>query len=203
MIAAGELMKNFESLGDNCEFGILQRRCGVEPLGLLRWATSEIVPLIQALGARFDGFGDAANIEIHTGANGEYTFIDRKFGFRSHTFIKASSISAEAMHAQECRRQSFLRDKMIDTLESGQRIFVYKKATLPPLHAIREIHEGLQRYGRNRLLWVTLADARNAAGTLELVTEGLLRGYIDHFSPYENVPSDISVQCWTTICRIA
>src|SRR5436305_104536 len=33
-----DLATRFESLGDNCEFGILQRLEGAEPLGLLRWA---------------------------------------------------------------------------------------------------------------------------------------------------------------------
>jgi capsular polysaccharide biosynthesis protein len=33
-----ELMLRFESLGGNCEFGLVQRYVGIEPLGLLRYA---------------------------------------------------------------------------------------------------------------------------------------------------------------------
>ena len=33
-----DLVLDFESVGDNCELGIFQRRVGAEPLGLLRFA---------------------------------------------------------------------------------------------------------------------------------------------------------------------
>jgi len=33
-----DLVLQFESIGDNCELGLVQRRAGSEPLGLLRFA---------------------------------------------------------------------------------------------------------------------------------------------------------------------
>lgn len=38
MDARAEILGQFESLGDNCEFGLVQRIGGIEPLGLLRFA---------------------------------------------------------------------------------------------------------------------------------------------------------------------
>ena len=35
-----DLVLQFESIGDNCELGLVQRRAGSEPLGLLRFAGS-------------------------------------------------------------------------------------------------------------------------------------------------------------------
>ncbi len=36
-ITLQDLMLQFESLGQNCEFGLVQRRAGADPLGLLRF----------------------------------------------------------------------------------------------------------------------------------------------------------------------
>src|SRR5690242_4928537 len=38
----GQLLRKFESLGDNCEFGLVQRKAGIEPVYLLRFAGFEI-----------------------------------------------------------------------------------------------------------------------------------------------------------------
>lgn len=34
-----ELVARFESLGDNCEFGLVQRHFGAEPVGVFRFPT--------------------------------------------------------------------------------------------------------------------------------------------------------------------
>ena len=40
------LLNSFESLGDNCEFGFVQRKFGTEPAGLLRWAIASPAALV-------------------------------------------------------------------------------------------------------------------------------------------------------------
>src|SRR5579885_2880091 len=50
-----QLMMRFESLGENCEFGLAQRRCGAEPLGLLRFASAPLEKLLAGLEGRFEG----------------------------------------------------------------------------------------------------------------------------------------------------
>jgi hypothetical protein len=37
MLSDTELMLNFESIGDSCEFGLVQRMAGAEPLGGSSW----------------------------------------------------------------------------------------------------------------------------------------------------------------------
>jgi hypothetical protein len=39
---ARDLLMRFESLGQSCEFGLVQRRCQIEPLGFLRFASSPL-----------------------------------------------------------------------------------------------------------------------------------------------------------------
>ena len=46
-----ELVLHFESIGDNCELGLVQRRAGAEPLGLLRFAGAPLRSFLRALAA--------------------------------------------------------------------------------------------------------------------------------------------------------
>jgi tetratricopeptide (TPR) repeat protein len=48
-----DILLKFESLGENCEFGLVQRHYGAEPLGLLRWMGAEPDQLCLALEAGF------------------------------------------------------------------------------------------------------------------------------------------------------
>ena len=45
----------FESLGDNCEFGLFQRMCNAEPLGLFRFAGGYLPEIIRGLNSGFSG----------------------------------------------------------------------------------------------------------------------------------------------------
>ncbi len=69
------LAMGFESLGGRgpgggCEFGLFQRACGAEPLGLLRWASVGPDQLIACLDSRFDGIGSLETTEIFVGEEG-------------------------------------------------------------------------------------------------------------------------------------
>lgn len=50
-----ELLHCFESLGDNCEFGFVQRYHGAEPSSLYRWATAPLHGVMRGLE---DGWAD-------------------------------------------------------------------------------------------------------------------------------------------------
>src|SRR4029077_19430059 len=73
-----QLMMRFESLGENCEFGLAQRRCGAEPLGLLRFASAPLPVLLAGLRGRFEGMGDPEQIDIQVSTNRqEYLVVDK------------------------------------------------------------------------------------------------------------------------------
>ena len=93
-IPAVQFMQGFESLGDNCEFGLLQRRCGAEPLGLLRFANLELRPELLGLESGFDAIGDLDEMEfwLSDGSKREYVVRDRRHALVFHTsFTKARS----------------------------------------------------------------------------------------------------------------
>ncbi len=193
-VAGGELgavFSQFESLGglgQGCEFGLVQRMSGVEPLGLLRWARMRPENLIAALEAGFEGVGTAEQTELSfyheaTADDPEYTVRDKKFGMDMHTFTKRSDIPFDKMFTSSCRRLAFLRTKLLDDFAAGEKIFVYKifkrnleRSELDTIHAL------LQRYGKVTLLYVRYSDAEHPGGSVEWGGERLLVGYIQRFS---------------------
>jgi hypothetical protein len=197
------LMLRFESLGENCEFGLVQRRCGVDPLGLLRFASAPFPALLAALRARFEGIGDWDQIEVRISENGrEYLVFDKRYGFLYHPWVLVGEGSAETIRRREARQLPLLRRKLIEDLEQAGKIFVYHgMAPLSETQA-RELSVAMQAYGPATLLWVELYDEAHPAGTVESAGEGLLKGYIDRFAPGENA-HDLSLAGWIALCRRA
>jgi hypothetical protein len=201
--APAKMMLRFESLGENCEFGLAQRRSGVEPLGLFRFASAPLPKLMGALAARFAGMGEPDHLVIEVSPNGrEYMVFEKRFQFRYHAWVNVDEKTAEEVLAREARRLPFLVRKLLADLADGAKIFVF--------HGMRPLAEaeawGLARairgFGPGTLLWVELADAGNPPGSVRWLGDGLLKGHMDRFAPGDNA-HDISLGCWTGLCAAA
>jgi len=198
-----ELMLGFESLGENCEFGLVQRRCGADPLGLLRFASAPIPALLSALRARFEGIGESDQIDVRISENQlEYLVFDKCFGFLYHPWVLIGEASAKGIHRREAKQLPLLRRKLIEDLEEGRKIFVYHGMQPLPEPLVRRLVAALRVYGPATLLWVELHNHEHPAGTVERIGEGLLKGYIDRFAPGENA-HDLSLGGWIALCRAA
>ncbi len=161
------LLTRFESLGENCEFGLVQRRCGIEPLGLLRFSSTPLPPLLNALRGRFAGMGQPDTIEIEVAASGrEYMVFDRRYGFRYHAWVKLGEMAPEAIHAREVRRLPFLIRKLVEDLTEGEKIFVFHGMQPLAEREARELADAIRLYGPGTLLWVELADAVHPPGAV-------------------------------------
>ena len=64
--APDRLVAAFEGLGTLCEFGIVQSFCGVEPLGLFRFAALPHDKLIDLLATRLEALDDPDEVCIFT-----------------------------------------------------------------------------------------------------------------------------------------
>jgi len=198
-----QLVMRFESLGENCEFGLAQRRCGAEPLGLLRFASAPLPVLLAGLKARFEGVGDADQIEVRVSANSqEYLVIDRRYGFLYHPWVLVGEADPEDIRRREEKRLPFLRRKLVEDLTEARKIFVYRGMRRLPQPLVLRLVAAMRDYGRTTLLWVELQDDEHPAGTVEPLTAGLLKGYIDRFAPGENAHA-LSLDCWIQLCRNA
>ena len=215
------LYLQFESLGgtgQGCEFGLVQRAAGgVEPLGLLRF--SQILPekLVEALESRFEGIGSPEQTVIdffetedfeagNEPGNLEYRYNDRRFDTVMHTHIYKKDMPRDTMFVQTCRRMTFLRRKLIQDLEDGEKIFVYKIFHKNmETDELSRLYRAMRGYGNNTLLYVRYADERNPSGTVRRVDCGLLVGYISGFSmSYPDGQARApDVPSWTRICKAA
>jgi len=198
-----DLMLKFESLGENCEFGLVQRRGGSEPLGLLRFSSTPFPKLVAALSARFEGLGQAESLKVELSNNGrEYMIRDQTFGLFYHAWVMAGEREPEEVHRRELRRLPYLTRKLIEDLTEGEKIFVYRSIIRLGETHMKRLHDTMRSYGPNTLLWMELADAEHPAGTVERLAPGLLRGRMDRFAPGANA-HDFSFDCWMQVCRTA
>jgi hypothetical protein len=202
-ISLAELMGKFESLGQNCEFGLVQRRCQAEPLGLLRFSSTPLPKLLAALEAHFEGMGDPDAVRVELSSNGrEYMISDTRFGFLYHAFVDSGAMEADALHQREVKRVPFLVNKLLDDLASGDKIFVFKGMGVMEEEEVFPLAMALRRYGPNTLLFINLADADHAAGRVEVRAPGFYVGYLDRFAPSEDA-SDFELSQWVRVCRAA
>jgi tetratricopeptide (TPR) repeat protein len=205
-----DLLLSFEGLGDNCEFGNVQRHFGAEPLGLLRWAGISPHDLIRGLETRFAGYGDPQTTKVWISepapgyAGGEYYIRDVEHGFYMHCFVSVRDVKEEKFLQQTCRRMNFLREKLLSDLASGDKIFVYKRRDGTPLteDELFALNAGVRSYGPSTLLCVHLADETHPNGLVDQVREGLLLGYIDRLCETAN-GTLIAYESWLHLCRAA
>ena len=201
--STAELMLRFESIGENCEFGLVQRRAGVEPLGLFRFASAPLPLLMRALAARFEGFGKPEHLVVEVSPNGrEYMVFEKHFQFRYHAWVGVHEQTAEQVLAREARRLPFLVRKLLADLAEGGKIFVFHG--MQPLGEAEAgaLAQAIRGFGPGTLLWVELADAAHPPGSVARLGEGLLKGHVDRFAPGDNA-HDISMPSWIEVCTAA
>ena len=204
-----ELMMQFENLGDNCEFGLVQRSVGIEPLGLLRFAgfhlpiEQRLQKLVSALDADFAGLGSLGSIIVELqGVAGRREFIAREtvYNLTYHTFMIEGTIDPETLCEREARRLTFLRRKLVDDLRVGEKIWVWKSKATTALVDVTPLLNALRRHGPNVLLWIVEANSTHDPGTVERIEDDLFLGYVERFAPYENA-TDVSPLTWLQVCQ--
>jgi hypothetical protein len=122
-------LARFVSLGVNCELGLVQRHCEIEPLGLFRFGLTPLDGLIQALACDFDGLGDADQIAIEEGFGREYIATHRRYGFEFHTLLNAAEATPQDVLTTVVRHYPFLAGMLLHELSEGKKLFVYRAET--------------------------------------------------------------------------
>jgi len=199
------LALSFESLGGcgpggGCEFGFVQRSCGAEPLGLLRWAFMTPERLITCLGDRFEGIGSAETTEIYQEKDHPlWDMRDTRGGFAMHTFVSVKEVTHERMTVLTQRRLSYLKHKLIADLENPTKIFVFKAADRHLTQAeLEALGRGIRCYGPGELLCVLASDAEHRPGEVQIRAAGIRVGYLD-FTSLED--RQLRTQAWLALCR--
>ncbi len=195
--ATRALLMRFESLGDSCEFGIVQRRFGAEPLSLLRWTGTSPELLTAAFRARLEGVGDPEFTELRVHHN-EYQTSDRRFHMLAHTFTMEWTTPFDKFYESQCKRMEFLRRKLLEDIRNSEKIFVYGSARMTDELAL-ELYESMREIGVDvKLLCLRLPGIGLPASSVRQLRGGLMIGAIDRFSTV-----DTAVEDWLEVCRLA
>jgi hypothetical protein len=201
MPTAAEILGGFESLGDNCELGIAQRFAGIEPLGLFRLNFATLPALLRALDSDFAGIDGPGDLELMVEPDREYRVRVRGYDFMYHTERYVGQVAPDVLLAQQVVAVRFLVRKLRADLAAAEKIFVRKGEDSRREPDIEALHRALRRHGPATLLWVVPEDRERRRGTVEVLRDGLLRGFIDRFAPLDDVHSLSAA--WYEVCRNA
>jgi hypothetical protein len=131
----------------------------------------------------------------------DYEYFARtvRYGLLCHTFVFVNDMPIEKLRTQHYRRASFLKRKLIEDLESNEKIFVYSWPEVFGNEKMLEIYSAISKYSSSaRLMCVRLADSDHLSGTTELVRSNLVVGYIDKFAVVGT-----SFDAWISLCKSA
>ena len=193
-----DLLARFEGIGDNCQFGNVQRHWGIEPLGLLRFAG--VRDLHRLFASRFAGLGEPGSLVAYL-AGSEYQIRDHEYGLFYHTFRYENEATADEVVAENEAKIRYLIRKLVEDLEDGEKIFVYRRFVEDDLPTVAELHRVLRGYGPVKLLWVTTGAPGRAPGDVEWAGPDLLRGYLDDDA--SNDPAVFDPDHWIDLLRNA
>jgi hypothetical protein len=203
------LLESFESFGDNCEFGFVQNAHDARTIGLFRFASTSIDSLIDILTTRFSALTPPdrveLTIELRSPAHrrfSEYVVVLHAYGIEYHAGALKEEATFEEIEVNQRKRVALLSRKMIEDLEEGAKIFVFKSRSIAPRSKIDELVSRMRDYGPATLLWVTPCEDGHPPGRVEEIYDGLLRGYVDRFAPYDDAGA-FSPLFWDEICRNA
>ncbi len=197
-----ELVMRFEGLGDNCEFGLMQRQGGFERLGLLRYAGARHVDLlIQAIDNSFEGFATADDLMMWD-HGGEWIAYSRRYALTFHTGVGLDRMDEDTVRAAEATKLAFMAQLLMEDFETAHKVFVRRVDENDVEAGLWTLYEALRRRGPNRLLWVTRAVPDRPHGHVERLADGLYRAFHSGFAPYENAHG-FDLDLWTSLLRSA
>jgi acyl carrier protein len=183
----------FESLGESCEFGIVQQEFGIMQPHLLRFSSfigdpaQGLARLTAALREDFERLPERELLDLRVpdaewdGGEKEYRYVNTHYGWQIHTGLMVASHDIEAAKARLKDFPDslvFLREKFLRELRLGRKVWIWKSAKPSPQRDVEALLDVLQRHGPNTLLWVLRADADHPPATVVKVRDNFFKAYI-------------------------
>lgn len=199
MLSDTELMLNFESIGDSCEFGLVQRMAGAEPLGLFRFSGTPVRHLIRGLEHRLAGIAEPEHVRVQLD-HGEYMVKLTKYDFVYHTFKLEHDIDPAELHRQEVRRINYLAEEFIADLENPAKILVFRQNEPLLARDLAHLRAALRQYAKTTMLWVLEAQPDHPPGTVQIADDHLILGYVGWLAP-RSAAKNFDNDSWLKILR--
>lgn len=200
-----KLYSEFISLGDNCEFGFVQRAANVETGSLLRWARLEPNHLLVALRNRFANLYEFVNLEpfapnmvLDTKTNIAFHSEMHSKLIGGHLKFEKSDDDRMPIFNDEVSKIRYLKDKLISELERGDKIFVFKSNNSLQLSDITALYDAIISYNSNNVLLYVTDDREFGLISLKRLYNNLYIGLVDKLAPYEQAER-ISEIAWNKL----
>ena len=199
---AAALLRRFESLGDTCEFSFVQRRHGVEPVGLFRFAGMRFHRLLSGLDEDFAGLRDPDLLKVMGGGvEGSRDIYHHGYGYVYHTVRPNAELDTPEFYRREAARLGFLWRILKGDLRTAAKIFVVRSGDELTERHLRLLLGRLQRYGPVTLLWVVEADHAAQVGHVVHLGDGLLKGHVTYLTTTRAY--DFADESWLQVCAEA
>ena len=194
-----KLLERCESLGDSCEFGFVQRKLGVDQLGLFRFTGSgDPLRIAHAIRSDFKGFAEGDDL-VAGELLGEWIVKSRTYDFVLHTGRFPYAISEVDITRKESIKLRYLARKFLEDLTDAAKLFV-RRVEGGDERGMPELFNAIRERGPNRMIWITLADDANSHGSIREVEEGLYRGYIGYLAPLDRALEN-RPELWVDLLR--
>lgn len=191
------LLGRFESIGDNCEFGLVQRYCGVENLGLLRFSASHIDDLVHALDTDFELYGRGDDLLVYPHVSNHLFCRSRRYVFEYNTGHPAGSDDPAAVLKRESRKVAYLKRRFLEDLRLGEKILVRKAGPDEGPDQSADLLRAVRRHGPCEVLTVKAAEG---GPRLRRHEGGWLEGRVERFAPYDQVDA-VDLTPWLDLCH--
>lgn len=196
-------LSRFISIGDNCEFGFVQRAHGIEPGSLLRWAITSPDALASSIGTAFKGIFEFDNLT----PSADDMVLDSGTGIYFHTqmrskdrhFLLTESARREIYRAEK-EKLNYLVHKQLESF-LYPNIFVYKQNSGLSFENAKRIADAIATRGPAALLIVSDKGSLEL-GSVNHILRNIYIARIDHLAPYEKADR-ISLSVWDKIINHA
>jgi hypothetical protein len=204
-ILSAAVLQRFESLGDNCEFGFVQRANGYEDGALLRWSISPLDKLILCLDNNFKDFYVFDNLEPSAPDMVRDTGTGLMFHTQMHSidgrFVLGDAVRQD-IYAKEKSKMDHLLDKFRRRIQQPGTICVYKRNSGTTDDEAQRLQRSLNGLGQSTLLLVKSTDDKARWGTVERSPLGFVVGLLDEFAPYF-AADQVSIRVWNALLKNA
>jgi hypothetical protein len=193
-LTMNKLACKFESLGTNCEIGLIQRYLGYEGLNLFKWTSIGGDKLLKVLENQIKDYDLIDDHSLVVNSSSQYDLVNHRYSTETHTFINYDASltnQKEQLLLKMMTRQKFLIRKFLDEIKENDKIYTFKSVkTLHPSNVLK-IREALLNLGSSKLFIVQpLEDLKENEFHFEIkdqIAFGFIGGSV--FSPdYVNWP---------------
>jgi hypothetical protein len=187
---ATALLEEFESCGENCEFG------------LLRWAFCAPNRLVQMLEADIVGFGD--NVTCSVSPFDELVTKETTFGVVIHTTVKQDSVENIAEFTRsETKRMQLLGRLFAKGLRGSGRIYVCKMHAEPTDALMSRLLRAFSTRPARLLIVLPTDSAMSVRLHSERVAIGRMTGLGPSLTATGTREWNIPFQTWVDLCADA